>query len=216
MKEQGLEGGPRDHRKRLTMREKDEGDLFGIRAIEAGYYAGVHQSRPSTRAGSVVDHPAMSSSTLVGDINSAFLKNTSANNSSHSLHTSQNSSDYSERRTSPPTVKLRPSEAELTGRHGTVDIPPRITLAQVDLSSVTPPTFGASNCNYSDDSRYALAPSFPEYYSNAPAVPLRSALRATDTLYSERGSLYNSTELSPTTVVSGLPILPATVYRQES
>jgi hypothetical protein len=32
----------------LNMREKDEGDLFGIRAIEAGFFGGVAQSRPTS------------------------------------------------------------------------------------------------------------------------------------------------------------------------
>lgn len=38
----------------LNMREKDEGDLFGIRAIEAGFFGGVAQSAPN----SVVNSPA--------------------------------------------------------------------------------------------------------------------------------------------------------------
>lgn len=36
----------------LNMREKDEGDLFGIRAIEAGFYGGIAQSTPTTVANS--------------------------------------------------------------------------------------------------------------------------------------------------------------------
>ncbi|KAL7273409.1 hypothetical protein RUND412_003746 [Rhizina undulata] len=32
----------------LNQREEDEGDLFGIRALERGFYAGVAQSRPTT------------------------------------------------------------------------------------------------------------------------------------------------------------------------
>jgi hypothetical protein len=36
-----LESGPKDDTVELNQREKDEGDLFGIRAIEAGFYAGV-------------------------------------------------------------------------------------------------------------------------------------------------------------------------------
>jgi hypothetical protein len=41
---------PQDMNEKL--REKDEGDLFGIRAIEAGFYGGVAQSAPVSRAGS--------------------------------------------------------------------------------------------------------------------------------------------------------------------
>jgi hypothetical protein len=46
----------------LQMREKDEGDLFGIRAIEAGFFGGVAQSAPNSpsvsRAGSRSGSPA--------------------------------------------------------------------------------------------------------------------------------------------------------------
>ncbi|KAF2426577.1 hypothetical protein EJ08DRAFT_369785 [Tothia fuscella] len=44
----------------LAMREKDEGDLFGIRALEAGYYGGVAQSRGNSVAHSLVGSPAPS------------------------------------------------------------------------------------------------------------------------------------------------------------
>ena len=78
-----LEAGPKEDTVELNQREKDEGDLFGIRAIEAGFFAGVAQSRPTSRAGSIIgDHPAMSNSTLVGgSVNSPLMKGMSANNS---------------------------------------------------------------------------------------------------------------------------------------
>lgn len=69
----------------LNQREKDEGDLFGIRAIEAGFYAGVAQSRPTSRAGSIVGGPNMSSSTLVANPNSPLLKPNSMGGSTVSL-----------------------------------------------------------------------------------------------------------------------------------
>lgn len=43
----------------LNQREEGEGDLFGIRALERGFYGGVAQSRPST------PNPNMSTATLV-------------------------------------------------------------------------------------------------------------------------------------------------------
>ncbi|CAG8974554.1 hypothetical protein HYALB_00005827 [Hymenoscyphus albidus] len=39
----------------LNTRETDEGDLFGVRALEAGYFGGVAQSRPSSPAGSRIN-----------------------------------------------------------------------------------------------------------------------------------------------------------------
>lgn len=87
VKKEELEAGPREDTVELNQREKDEGDLFGIRAIEAGFYAGVAQSRPTSRAGSVIGTPTMSSSTLVGgSVNSPLMKGQSANASVLSLN----------------------------------------------------------------------------------------------------------------------------------
>jgi hypothetical protein len=53
MKQQELEAGKKEGDVLgLNMRDKDEGDLFGIRAIEAGFYGGVPQSQPASLAGS--------------------------------------------------------------------------------------------------------------------------------------------------------------------
>ncbi|CAA9963183.1 hypothetical protein P3342_008718 [Pyrenophora teres f. teres] len=129
-----LEAGPREDTVELNQREKDEGDLFGIRAIEAGFYAGVAQSRPTSRAGSVIgDHPAMSTSTLVGgSVNSPLMKGQSTNNSvlSLNLHATREPS------------KLRPSDAELNGRHDMSLQPPASSSQPRGPSS---PTFGGSD-----------------------------------------------------------------------
>jgi len=37
-------------KEKLVARQLDEGDLFGVRALEAGYFGGVAQSRPSSPA----------------------------------------------------------------------------------------------------------------------------------------------------------------------
>ncbi|KAI8941919.1 hypothetical protein NX059_000034 [Plenodomus lindquistii] len=122
-----LEAGPKEDTVELNQREKDEGDLFGVRAIEAGFYAGVAQSRPTSRAGSVVsvNHPGMSTSTLVGgSVSSPLMKGQTNNNSSVlSLNLGGNDGNSSQRAPSPGT-KLRPSDAELNGRrhHGAVDM----------------------------------------------------------------------------------------------
>jgi hypothetical protein len=59
MKAQELEAGNKDADVLgFNVRERDEGDLFGVRAIEAGYYGGVIQSQPASLAGS----PAVSRS----------------------------------------------------------------------------------------------------------------------------------------------------------
>lgn len=48
----------------LTMREKDAGDLFGIRAIEAGFYGGVIQSPKSSPASTPISTPRAQSPTV--------------------------------------------------------------------------------------------------------------------------------------------------------
>ncbi|XPS80376.1 hypothetical protein M3J09_012335 [Ascochyta lentis] len=85
IKKDAESAGPKEDTVELNQREKDEGDLFGIRAIEAGFYAGVAQSRPTSRAGSIAGHPNMSSSTLVANPNSPLLKSHSNGGSMVSL-----------------------------------------------------------------------------------------------------------------------------------
>ena len=46
-----------EERADLNTRELDEGDLFGIRAIQSGYFGGVVQSRPTSAAGSPSHSP---------------------------------------------------------------------------------------------------------------------------------------------------------------
>ncbi|KAL1606448.1 hypothetical protein SLS60_003852 [Paraconiothyrium brasiliense] len=159
--------GMKEERAELTGREKDEGDYFGIRALEAGFYAGVAQSRPTSRAGSVAGSPYMSTSTLVGGVgNSKDSMNSSVTTlpRAHIKERNQNSfrdsdtlpSPHSEsppRRRSPPAIRLAPSTAELTGRHRlseTVDmnlsIPPSPTVSRGPSS----PTFGGSESGDSD------------------------------------------------------------------
>jgi hypothetical protein len=50
--QQGRKGTIDYDQAELNMREKDEGDLFGIRAIEAGFYGGIAQSAPTSVANS--------------------------------------------------------------------------------------------------------------------------------------------------------------------
>ncbi|KAF2629391.1 hypothetical protein BU25DRAFT_337460 [Macroventuria anomochaeta] len=173
----------------LNQREKDEGDLFGIRAIEAGFYAGVAQSRPTSRAGSIVGHPNMSSSTLVANPNSPLLKPHSNGGSMVSLplagkNSNRDSETLPDRRPSPPSMKLRPSEAELNGRHNPYD-------TAVDMSLNVPPspgfraqptTFGGSDSDSNGVvSPQSMSPRSADFnlqsYKPAPSVPMPDALR---------------------------------------
>lgn len=68
----------------LDPQELDEGDLFGIRAIELGYYGGVAQSRPTSAAGSYSPSASMSD-TLMESCISLNLHSTTPTTSVQSL-----------------------------------------------------------------------------------------------------------------------------------
>ncbi|KAF8467423.1 hypothetical protein BDZ91DRAFT_793771 [Kalaharituber pfeilii] len=56
--------GGNEEEQNLKRDEEDEGDLFGIRALEKGFFGGVAQSRPVTPIASRSQTPAPSSSSL--------------------------------------------------------------------------------------------------------------------------------------------------------
>ncbi|KAF2028184.1 hypothetical protein EK21DRAFT_70334 [Setomelanomma holmii] len=229
-KKEELEAGPKEDTVELNQREKDEGDLFGIRAIEAGFYAGVAQSRPTSRAASVHGHPTMSTSTLVGGANSPLMKGHSNNNSVLSLNLGGDAN--SQRRKSPPTMKLRPSEAELTGKHGAVDMSLHVPPSPGFPCGPTSPTFGGSDSD-SDGftSPRSMSPRSadfnPQHYAPAPTIPMPDALQVTyhgqDSNAKSQAASFNSTPgQSPTPPSPGnppasrLPTLPATALRKDS
>lgn len=158
-----------------------------------------------------MDHPgAMSNSTLVGgSVNSPLMKNQSTNNSVLSLNLGQ---DSSSRRTSPPLSKLRPSEAELTGRHGAVDMSLAVPPSPGIRNNQHNPTFGGSE---SDSDEYnhprSMSPRSadfnPNHYAPSSAVPMPDALQVSyhSGDYHQTQSQYASYNSSP----GESPILPA-------
>ncbi|KAL6705464.1 hypothetical protein ACN47E_006729 [Coniothyrium glycines] len=237
-KQAELEAGPKEDTLELNQREKDEGDLFGIRAIEAGFYAGVAQSRPVSRANSVHgDQGSMSTSTLVGaNPSSPLMKGHSNNNSVLSLQLNANDGT-AQKRTSPPTSKLRPSEAELSGRrnhNGAVDmslqVPPSPGLPRASPPS---PTFGGSDSD-SDDftTPRSMSPRSADFnhqhYTPAPMIPMPAALSVSyhdgndNNPTSQAASFNTSPGQSPTPSslrnppTAKLPTLPTAALRQES
>ncbi|KAF2187395.1 hypothetical protein K469DRAFT_113185 [Zopfia rhizophila CBS 207.26] len=194
--QENVEAGRRDDQLELNQREKDEGDLFGVRAIEAGFYAGIPQSRPGSAAGSISGVPSMSSNTLVGSLASPKVQSHSMSSSVTSLPLALTNNRDSEilpssnsppRRNSPPAIKLRPSEAELNGRinhnaavNMNLAVPPSPVLTRPPQS----PTFGGSDSGESDghDSPRSLSPRSanfkPDHYAPVPPqIPLPEGLR---------------------------------------
>jgi hypothetical protein len=182
-KEQELEAGRKEDQVELNTREEDEGDLFGVRAIEAGYFAGIPQSRPGSAAGSISGAPSLSTNTLVGSPASPKIKAQSATSSVRNLplaHASTcspadpssllaSSSLSPPNRKSPPTIKLRPSEAELNGRinhnpavNMNLSVPPSPVLAQGPRSRVfSGSDNGESEGHQPSRSLSPHSPSFP-------------------------------------------------------
>lgn len=235
-KKEELEAGPKEDQVELNQREKDEGDLFGIRAIEAGFYAGVAQSRPTSRAGSVVGHPAMSSSTLVGGVNSPLMKGHSTNNSVLSLNIGQNNDANPRGRTSPPSMKLRPSEAELTGKHGAVDMSLQVPPSPGFPRGQTSQNFGGSGSDSGSSDGFTSPRSMSprsadfnhQHYAPAPTIAMPDSLQVTyhngqdSNAKSQTASFNSSPGQSPTPPSPGnppatrLPTLPATALRKDS
>ncbi|KAF1830886.1 hypothetical protein BDW02DRAFT_591533 [Decorospora gaudefroyi] len=234
-KQAELEAGPSQDTVELNQREKDEGDLFGIRAIEAGFYAGVAQSRPTSRRGSVIDHPSMSNSTLVGgSASSPLMKAHSNNNSVLSLNLNA-TKDNGTRRASPPAMKLAPSEAELSGRrnhNGAVDMSLQVPASPRLPRGPPSPTFGGSD-DGSDGftSPRSMSPRSadfkPEHYAPAPTVPMPDALKVSYHVGDESGpksqaaSFNTSPSASPTPSphsppTARLPTIPGSALRKES
>jgi len=116
----------------LNKRELDEGDLFGIRAIQSGYFGGVAQSRPSSIAEDRSDRDSTASNTLLGSHQSPERKGQSpmssvvtlpleARTASPLRHTVLSAADPDRSRTSkkqgPHPIKstLQPSDAQIKG-----------------------------------------------------------------------------------------------------
>jgi len=220
-KQAELEAGPRDDTVELNQREKDEGDLFGIRAIEAGFYAGVAQSRPTSRAGSMIEHSSSSS----------LMKGHSAANSVLSLHLGADP----QRRLSPPSTKLRPYEAEMNGRrnHSPVDMSLQVPLSPGLPRRSASPTFGGSESD-SDDftTPRSMSPGSadfnPHRYAPASTIPMPDALKVSyhpgneNNPKSQSASINNSPGHPSTLPSPGnppavrLPTLPVIALRKDS
>lgn len=158
--------GAQEDRVELNARELDEGDLFGIRAIQSGYYGGVAQSRPVSAAGShSPDGSVSTSNTLLGSRPSPKSVVTTPLSSVSALPLDSrqpppsplahnvislgehDETDYpSDRTPLPGNSRLRPSDAELSGRINhdpsaniSLDIPPS------PISQIRPPAIPPNN-----------------------------------------------------------------------
>ncbi|KAI4166307.1 MAG: hypothetical protein LQ342_000197 [Letrouitia transgressa] len=182
IKRENLEAsGAREERVELNKREPDEGDLFGIRAIQSGYYGGVAQSRPNSSHGSI---EGSSSNTLLGSHGSPKLAASPSSSvtilpldsrkSSPLAHKSISAEDLgmptTPKRNAPTPLRttLQPSVAELSGR---VNHDPAVNmLLEVPPSPAAtsrPPTTYMDNNDRRPPSSY-----FPAQHNGGQHAPL--------------------------------------------
>ncbi|KAL8761055.1 MAG: hypothetical protein Q9184_002791 [Pyrenodesmia sp. 2 TL-2023] len=195
--------GAQEERVELNKREPDEGDLFGVRAIQSGFFGGVAQSRPSSLAGSISPEGS-SSNTLRGSHASSKLAPQSpmsstttlpldARRSSPLAHKAMSSEDLNtpstpkRRMPTPLRSTLAPSDAELSGRlthdpavNMFLEIPPspvvnsRPPTVYSDTHDRTPSGYFPSPHN---GGQYAPlgAPQVPEQVRRSSARPVSTA-----------------------------------------
>lgn len=157
-------------------------------------------------------------------MSSPMMKNHSANNSALSLHLGQDSAP----RTAPPSIKLRPSEAELNGRrnhNGPVDMSLHVPASPKPRGGASSPTGSDSD---HDDYAQRSHDFNPQHYSPAPTIPMPDALHVSyhygndNVAQSQAASYNNSRSASPTPPPPGnppasrLPTIPTNAMRKES
>ncbi len=166
--------GKTEERHELNTRELDEGDLFGVRAIESGYFGGVAQSRPASLAGSPISSrrnsvsdtmagrqpaPKIAASSPSGSVSNLPAAHSPARRTTHAPAQDDEigaAAPGKRRVPSPMNLGLRPSQAELTGRHNldpSVDM--NLNVPPSPVNGSRPRTAG------SDTSSEPHSPSFP-------------------------------------------------------
>lgn len=213
-KEAELEAqGAREERVELNARELDEGDLFGIRAIQSGYFGGVAQSRPSSPTGSHSPQGSTSNPVLAGHPSPKLIATTPMSSVTALPLTARQPSPSPRGRDVPsrqgsrstvapprnltPTLRLRPSEAEL---HGRINHDPAIILTREPSRAAVPSSLAGSRSpsptsqDQASADRYspsALRPDRPQdsKYQPQPAAPVE--IRGVD-IRSQAGSIVST------------------------
>ncbi|KAL8694119.1 MAG: hypothetical protein Q9218_001172 [Villophora microphyllina] len=178
-------GTAQEERVELNKRELDEGDLFGIRAIQSGFFGGVAQSRPSSLAESTSPEGS-TSNTLLGShaspkiaaqspMSSVTTLPLEARRSSPLANRAMSSEDLGAPTTTTPQRRvptplrttLRPSDAELNGR---VSHDPAVNM----FLEIPPSPVGTSQQSTSYMDAHDRTPSgyFPSPHNGGQYAPL--------------------------------------------
>ena len=179
--------GAREERVELNARELDEGDLFGIRAIQSGYFGGVAQSRPvspvrdSSPEGSTSNtllgsrpSPKLIATTPMSSVTALPLDARQASPSplSHdasSLREGSRSVASSRRNLTPINPRLQPSEAELNGR---INHDPAVNMSlEIPPSPLRPTAAHSSPGSRSPSPSYPFPPTRDDHQAPAALRP---------------------------------------------
>ena len=171
----------------LNARELDEGDLFGIRAIQSGYFGGVAQSRPVSPVGSHSPEGS-TSNTLLGSrpspkliattpMSSVTMLPLDARQSSPSplghdaspLRDGSLSMASARRNLTPINHRLQPSEAELSGR---INHDPAVNMSlEIPPSPLRPTPAHSSPGSRSPSPSYPFPIASDDHRAPAPLRP---------------------------------------------
>ncbi|RAL68437.1 hypothetical protein DID88_007166 [Monilinia fructigena] len=201
---------------RLNIEDLGEGDLFGVRAIERGFFGGVSQSRSNSPAQSMFGPPSTTAIDLsAASSNFEAVRGQSAASDSSNNSISRSSSEISAPKSikhKPMPLRLQPSEAEIrrskmTNAGGSYIPPPQTKDTQSQ-----PNSFGVHFSRpsviesppirtQSDDELSQL-----QYEGEVPRNFMFLAGQHSS-VRSQAGSIYGSTETSPENL-AGIPKMP--------
>ncbi|KAA8567870.1 hypothetical protein EYC84_008320 [Monilinia fructicola] len=179
---------------KLNIEDLGEGDLFGVRAIERGFFGGVSQSRSNSPAQSMFGPPSTTAIDLsAASSNSEAVRGQSASSDSSSSSFSRRSSEISAPiKHKPMPLRLQPSEAEIR----------RSTMSNAGGSYIPPPQTKDTQSQPNSFGVHFGRPSVIE----SPPIRAQSDDELSQ-LQSQAGSIYGSAEISPSNL-AGIPKMP--------
>ncbi|TGO52909.1 hypothetical protein BOTNAR_0310g00030 [Botryotinia narcissicola] len=207
---------------RLNVEELGEGDLFGVRAIERGFFGGVSQSRSNSPAQSMFGPPSTTAVDLTETSRALeAIRGPSAASSSQislSSHSSEVSAPKSIKH-KPSPLRLQPSEAEirrsaLPNVGGSYIPPSPIKEVRPQFNSVEV-QFGRPSVSESPPSRSRSEEEVSQLHYQG-EVPRNFMFLAGQhsSVRSQAGSIYGSAETSPQNQakIPKLPTAPAPTH----
>ncbi|KAF7909656.1 uncharacterized protein EAF01_003374 [Botrytis porri] len=207
---------------RLNVEELGEGDLFGVRAIERGFFGGVSQSRSNSPAQSMFGSPSTTAVDLTETSRALEAMRGPSAASSSEISLSRRSSEVSAPKSikhKPSPLRLQPSEAEirrsaLPNVGGSYIPPSPIKEVQPQSDSIAV-QFGRTSASESPPSRTRSEEEVSQLHYQG-EVPRNFMFLAGQhaSVRSQAGSIYGSAEPSPQNQakIPKIPTAPAPTH----